>query len=85
MFCIGGDVGIMVVVRMVTTVLRVAVVIRKDLFICILGGGICGVGRGGGGVKNGFIGSCLAHHHHQNHHLQNHHHHHHHPHHTAYT
>ena len=45
MFGIGGDVGIVVVVRMVTTVLRVAVIIRKDLFICILGGGICGVGK----------------------------------------
>ena len=30
---------------MVTTVLRVAVVIRNNLFIFILGGGICGVGK----------------------------------------
>ena len=45
MFGIGGDGGIVVVVRMVTTVLRVAVVIRNYLFIFILGGGICGVGK----------------------------------------
>ena len=30
---------------MVTTVLGVAVVIRNNLFIFILGGGICGVGK----------------------------------------
>ena len=45
MFGIGGDGGIVVVVRMVTTVLRVAVVIKNYLFIVITGGGIRGVGK----------------------------------------
>ena len=49
MFGIGGDGVIVVVVRMVTTVLRVAVVIRNYLFIVIIGGGICGVGK----IENG--------------------------------
>ena len=31
-----------------TAVLRVAVVIRSNLSICMLGCGICGVGRGSG-------------------------------------
>ena len=34
-----------------TNILRMAVVIRKNLFICIPCGGICGDSSGGGGVK----------------------------------
>ena len=45
MFGISGDCVIFVVVRMVTTVLGVVVAIRNNLFIFILGGGICGVGK----------------------------------------
>ena len=42
---IGGDGGIVVVVRVVTTILRVAVFIRNNSLILILDGGICGVGK----------------------------------------
>ena len=45
MFGIGGDDGIVVVVRVVTTILRVAVVLRNNSLILFLGGGICGVGK----------------------------------------
>ena len=41
-----GDGDIEVVV--VAAVLRVAVVFRSNLFICMFGGGICGVGSGSG-------------------------------------
>ena len=56
-----GDGDIEVV--MVGAVLRVAVVIRSNLSICMFGGGICGVGRGSG-VNSGCGGYTLPHHHH---------------------
>ena len=48
-----GDGDIEVV--MVGAVLRVAVVIRSNLSICMFGGGICGVGRG-----SGVNGECVV-------------------------
>ena len=39
------------VASLLTYILRVAVVIRRNLFICIPWGGICGDSSGGGGVK----------------------------------
>ena len=59
---------------MVTAVVMMALVVRKSLFVCMLGCGICGVGSGDG-VNSGCGGSFLA----------NNHHHHHHHHHKAYT
>jgi len=70
-----GDGDIEVV--MVAAVLRVAVVIRSNLSICMFGGGICGVGRGSG-VNSGCGGYTLSHHHHHYYYHQHHHNHHHH-------
>ena len=70
-----GDGDIEVV--MVGAVLRVAVVIRSNLSICMFGGGICGVGRGSG-VNSGCGGYTLSHHHHHYYYHQHHHNHHHH-------
>ena len=56
-----GDGDIEVV--MVGAVLRVAVVIRSNLSICMFGGGICGVGRESG-INSGCGGYTLPHHHH---------------------
>ena len=56
----------------VMAVVRVAVMIKKNLSIFILGGGICGVGSGGSG-NSCSCGSSLLHHHqhkHSNHHQQ---------------
>ena len=80
-----GDGDIEVV--MVGAVLRVAVVIRSNLSICMFGGGICGVGRGSG-VNSGCGGSTLSHNHHKYYYHKHHHNHHHHNQlhcHTAYT
>ena len=53
----------------VMAVVRLAVMLRKNLFICILGGGYCGVGSGGG-VNSGCC-SPLVHHHNHYHHQTN--------------
>ena len=94
---ITGDCGIIVVVVMVMVMdfVRVAVVIRSNLFNIVFGSGICGVGSGSG-LSSGCGGFSLAQHHHRCHypyhyqyhhhnHLKNHHHLHHHSHHTYYT
>ena len=57
----------------VMAVVRVTVMIRKNLSICILVSGICGVGSGGG-VNSGCCCSSLVHHHNHNHHHHHHHH-----------
>ena len=89
-FGISFDDGIVVVLSLVTTILRVAVVIRKNLFLCILGGGICGVGSGSDGVKHCCSFFFLAYHplhprHHLHYHQHQNHHNHHHHHHKVYT
>ena len=58
---------------MVISVVKVAVVIRKNLFISMFGGCICGVGSG---VNSGCGGSSVAYHHHHYHYNYNHHNHH---------
>ena len=63
---------IVVILMVVMAVLRVEVMIRKNLYMCMLGGGICNVGSGGD-VRSGCCGSSLVHHH--NHHHHHHHHH----------
>ena len=65
-----GDGRIVVVLMAVMTVVSVEVVYRKNLFIQMLGGCICGVSSGGG-VNIGFDSSCLGHYqyHHHHHHI----------------
>ena len=58
MLGIGDDGDIVVVVVIVTTFSMVAVLIEKNLFICMLDGCISGVSSGGGG-NSGCGGSCL--------------------------
>ena len=48
------------------TNVRLPVVIRKNKFIYMLHGFVCGVGSGGG-VNSGCGSFCLAHHHHHQH------------------
>ena len=68
-----GDGGKMVVLMVMMTNVRLAVVIKKNSFICMLHDFVCSVGSGGG-VNIGCGSSCLAHHHHNHQHHQHHHH-----------
>ena len=65
-----GDGDIEVVV--VAAVLRVAVVFRSNLSICMFGGGICGVGSGSG-FNRGYGDYNLSHHHNHYYYQQQHH------------
>ena len=65
-----GDGGKVEVLMVMMSNIRLAVMIRKNSFIYMLNGIICGVGSGGG-VNSGYGSSCLAHH--QNHHSHYHH------------
>ena len=52
MLCHGGSgidwvVVIVVILMVVIAVLRMEAMIRKNLYMCMLGGGICSVGSGG--------------------------------------
>ena len=61
-----GDGGKVVVLMVLMTNVRLAVVIMKNSFIYMLHG--CGRGDGSGnGVNSGCGSSCLAHHHHHHH------------------
>ena len=58
-----GDGGKVVVLMVMMTNVRLAVVIRKNLFIYMLHGFVCGVDIGGG-INSGCGSTWLAHHHH---------------------